>query len=285
MEDSNNQECKHLREKLDMFSSTLNRISNAFGMGNGTGPQSVPRHVKCSVNAFADRANQLANQILTPETAPAASTIAIDHEVPLVICHYRRRRFWPCFSYWPTPVFINPPGRGREDRRDGKELLLRLAVGVAFVVVGALAAVAVGSAVSRMRDANRELEGDLEANIPGVDELRSKIKVYKNMTIAPETKYIKLVNKIINLKARICQRIKCSARWDLLLRVGALAGSVLAVLGATAALQPLAMVVGVATVGVFGMGMLIKELVDRRDGRDIRDANELKVSISELALA
>lgn len=227
-------------------------------------PQAIPASISKGVDEFAAKSRTLANQILRD-----AAHEKVEVQGPVVIHHY-----YTPWSYYFYPSFWYPQPVVYVDRsRDNRDEATRVLVGVAFAIIGAIATIAVGAAYCRLRDARQELKG--------TDELQRNLNVYSDMNVAPNVNYVKNVNKLIELKTRICTRVKNSALADLILRIGTFVASALAVGAALTLLPGYFMPIGVVAATVFGIGMLFKLAMESKRS-DIEDARAIHQTIAAL---
>lgn len=219
----------------------------------------IPATIKEDISKFAQKSERLANQILK-----GTSLDHVHYEEPIVIHHYYTPwsyYFYSPFWYQPQPVIVV------RNRRDHNDEAIRFLAGVAFAFIGAIAMISIGGACSRLRDAGKELAD--------VKKLRKELDVYHNMNASPDLPYIQEANRLVHLQTRVCRRIRNSALWDLILRVGVAVSSVLAVAGAIALLPGHFISIGAGMATAFAVVMLVKLLMENQQA-EIADAREMK---------
>lgn len=227
---------------------------------------SVPPTIRKEVSDFAKKSESLANQIL--REASNENDRLVIYDGPVVIHHY----YTPWTHYFYSPFWYPQPVIYRRDRNSRDEGL-RMIAGLVFTVLGAIAMISAGSAFSRYRDAKKELAG--------ADDLRRELTVYLDMNSAPNVGYVEEAKRLINLKTKVCKRVKNSALADLILRIGVAAASIIAIAGAVALLPGYFMSIGTVAVAAFAAAMLFK-LAMESNQQDIDDAKAMHQSIAKL---
>jgi len=220
------------------------------------------------IKGFSQSSTNLAQEILQAQSGSSS------YSGPTVIRHYHYYNSpWSSYSYFwqPTPVYIIPTrGYSRYEEDNNNALLL----GVVAAVVGGIALFTVGTSISTLEDANRELD-DTSA-------FKARFKTYQNIaTDAKEREKAAYAENAACLKEQICQRTKNSALTDLILRVGLFVGCAFALMGAILTV-PEWMSVGLITSLVFAGAMLFKAGLDSTDKKNFRDARDLQNAINHL---
>ena len=218
--------------------------------------------VRTEVNQFSRKADHLANQILAPKDIP--------YEGPVII----RERYYisPFYTPWYYPshsyYVVGRQGRGR----DNGDNAARLVIGILATIGVFVMAKAVGDAVVAFKDSQRELnETDAE---------KEKLNNLSTVAKPEDQAIIAQANDALELKERICSRIRNSAVWDLALSVSLTAGLALTAIGAFVC-PPLALA-GIALTVVAATSIMFKWGFDSRDSENQRDAHDLKARVAGL---
>lgn len=226
-------------QAISLPHSSLNRESSTNN----------PQAISLTDKAFLKRASSLASQIIRGEDSYCNENGANN---VIVIRHHCS----PWYSPFYTPIFplyVDPVGC----RRDGDDSAKALFAIVAGVAAG-IALFAIGSAISRIQDANAELSN---------------------------AEFIKQKNnnlwQVADLQEKICNRIKTSAMVDLALRITLFVGSGVALL-ATLSVIPAAYATAGAIAALLSVGsMLFKWGLD--SGRqNLHDALTLHEAIEAI---
>ena len=222
-------------------------------------------YVRSNIKHFADKANDLANQLLAPKNASYNGPVVIRNNY-----YYSYSPFYSPWFYSRPSVIVVDNGRGRRsnEQDNAKNLLL----GVALTVGALVMSYFVGSAFSSYQDADRECTEARESQI--------KFANYRPYVSPKDFPLLEEARIATSLKDRICSRIRDSAVWDLALRVGVTSGLVIGAVGAFTCLP----VLGVGlSIGVISAGaMLFKWGFDTNDRKNILDAQDLKASVLNL---
>lgn len=221
-------------------------------------------YVRSSINQFANKANDLANQLLAPKNSPYSGPVVIRNN------YYSYSPFYSPWFYSHPSVIVVDNGRGRRSNEQNNEKNILLGV---VLTVGALVMTYfVGSALSSYQDADRESK---EAR-----ESQKKFNNYRAHVSPHDLPLLEEVRVATSLKGRICSRIRDSVLWDLALRIGITAGLVAGAVGSFTCLP----VLGVGlTIGALSAGaMLFKWGFESTDRKNILDAQELRASVLKL---
>ncbi|HEV8052863.1 MAG TPA: hypothetical protein VGP47_10245 [Parachlamydiaceae bacterium] len=225
-------------------------------------------YVRSNIDQFADKANDLANQLL----APANSS----YTGPVIIRNNHYYSYSPFYSPWfysrPSVIVVNNNGRNRRsnEQDNGKNALL----GVVLTVGAVIMSYFIGTAFSSYQDAQRECK-----------EARGSHKKFANFQAYVSPKDYPLLDEAriaTGLKDRICSRIRDSALWDLSLRTAVTAGLVLGALGAFSICPPVVGILGLAICTTSAAAMMFKWGFDSTDRANIRDAQELRISAANI---
>jgi hypothetical protein len=223
--------------------------------------------MQAEIKTFAAKADQLADQILS-QNEPKAYT------GPVIIHDHHYYQPWPMFWYDPGPRYVvihNSPS-SPEDRRKN-ENAAAVVVGIISAIVAGVALYSLGSSMAAYSDANEELHDAYE--------FQEKLNYSPKNIAQKDQDKIDQASQIAHLKGRICSRIRNSAVSDIILK-GALVGAAgTSLIGASATAPVLmtgGMIAGLVTTG----GLLFKWGFDSTDKTNMRDAQALKASVSDL---
>lgn len=246
------------------MSTTTQNVSDAGFCADFAYPRQAMR---TEVKNFAKKAECLANEIISKnDSKPYTSDTVVYHHH-----HYSPYHFWPSPYYAPRPVVV--VDGCRDDRRKKKDDAALL-IGVAAAIVGGIAVYGFGSAISKSKDASREL-GETHAFQRLVGRFQKAADFPKDQCMLFDAK------EAADIQERIHTRIQDSASWDLSLRGGLVLGCGTALAGAIGAV-PAAMTAGVVGSLVVGTGMLFKWGLDSSDKDNYRDAQNLKNRVHDL---
>ena len=246
------------------MSTTAQNISDAGFCADFAYPTQV---IHSEVKNFAKKAECLANEIISQtESKPYTNETVVYHHH-----HYTPYSFWPSPYYAPRPIVVVD---GHRDNQRKKKDDAAMIIGVVAAIVGGVAIYSFGSALSRSKDASREL-GETHEFQRLVGRFQKAAEFPKDQCMLFDAK------QAAEIQERIHTRIQDSASWDLSLRGGLVLGCGTALAGAIAAV-PAAMTAGVVGSLVVGTGMLFKWGLDSSDMENYRDAQNLKNRVQDL---
>jgi len=226
-----------------------------------------PKTIRTQVQAFAERADTLANEILhRKEDGDQPSS---NRERTVIIRNYYNPWYTPFFwSPWPQPVYVVSHDSHRRDNDND----IRVLVGLVAAVVGGIALFAVGAAIPRYHDSEHELEN--------THEFQQRLQ---ETTIDDgDAALIEEAKTAAFFKERVCKRIRNSALADLALRITISIGCGMALGAALTVGSGAFMVAGIVTAFVGGGAMLFKWGLESSDKRNIRDSQALLASVARL---
>lgn len=224
--------------------------------------------VRGKIHQFADKANNLANQLLAPKNASYDGPVVIRNNY-----YYSYSPFSPFYSPWfysrPSVIVVDRGNGRRSNEQDSANNILLGAV----LTVGALVMTYfVGSAVSSYQDADRECESARRD--------QREFASYRPYASVDDFPLLEEARVATSLKDRICSRIRNSAAWDLALRVSLTAGLVIGAVGAFTCLPVLG--VGLVIGAVSAGAMLFKWGFESTDRKNLLDAEALRASVTHL---
>lgn len=138
-------------------------------------------------------------------------------------CHASYRySFWSPYYFW-SPIYVDPyPGYyGRRDDDDGA---LRFLIGLVAAVAGGIAMYTVGAKVNAIMEADEELSE--------IQKSKYKFRNLANHGTHQDFLYSKKLTQLADLREGVFKRVKNNAIADLILTIGVVAGSALALTGA-----------------------------------------------------
>lgn len=251
----------------DAFTFTTNHITSESIPHVLTNKQLPSGFIRNEVNQFADKANNLANQLLAPKNTTYKGPIIIRNHY-----YYESPFYTPWFYSRPRPViYFDNSGHRRDQDNKGGSILL----GVIATIGMFIASYAVGSAIASHNDAGQELDETRDT--------QQRFSSYKSYTGAQEQPLLREATYAARLKERICSRIKNSSAWDLALRVALTVGLALTAIGAFTAASPL-MGLGVILSICSLTALLFKWGFESMDKSNTRDAQALRDSLYKLKL-
>lgn len=238
----------------------------AIPVASVVSPPTIPsQELRSEVKQFSSQASRLANQIIGEQAQEK-------YTGPVVI----RRHYYYSYSPWyypqPSVIVVGDRGSFRRDRREEKEANM-VAFGIIATIGAMFASYAVGLAVSRHQDAQRELAE--------TREFQGKMAEAQGHVTPQDQQLVNDAQEAAGLKARICKRIRDSAATDLALRISLTVGLVFAALGAFGLCPPL-LGVGLLAAAVAGFVMMFKWGMDTTDQANARDAYALQLKLLAL---
>jgi len=217
-------------------------------------------YIQSNLKQFIDKADLFASEFFNQNTGESKT-----------VHHYHS--YSPFYSpwayygpFWHQPVVV--VGNRRTDDESSR-IFLAILTGVGAL----MASYAIGSAWSRLSEANDELEN--------TKAFEKSIEGWKEHCDPREFFLIEETSKIAGLKEKMCRRITNSASWDLVLRVAVAAGLVLTTAGLAIPHAP-ALAVGLSFTITSLAAVLFKWGFDSNDRANVRDAVELKAALEGL---
>lgn len=213
-----------------------------------------------------------------------AGTTNTTYDGPVVIRHYHYYNdpFWYPTIWYPRgpSVIVLPsdncrpaPVNTQSDRRKKDDDTAKL-IGVAAAVIGGVTLYFLGSAISKIQDANVELED--------TKNYQQQMARYRNAGTDSEQENTYKVLQVADLKERICTRVADSAWWDVALRTGLAASCGIALAGSFAVVPAATMWYGVYGATGAVAGMLFKAGLDSSDKMNFRDAQAMQSVLQEI---
>ena len=223
------------------------------------------QQIKSKVNKLIKSASDLSNQILSPKT--------IKYEGPIVI----REHYYPVSPFFYLPWYYPRPSvivvdRFGHHRTESRDNTARILLGGLAAIGAIFMAKVVGDAALSLKDSQRELNNNKE-EVAKLNHLQANSR-------PEDQELLGQAAEALELKGRICSRIRNSSIWDLNLRVSLTVGLILTSVGAFVCL-PVALA-GLILSVVSASAIMFKWGFDSNDADNIRDAQELKEKLSNL---
>ena len=253
---------------------------------------SLPPQIRHEVRQFANATNDLAERILMSESqnsAPRSSHTTVHHHY-----HDSPSWYWRPWGYSRT-VYVAPScpsscesssSSKKSDSKNDKDkdnTALYVLAGTVAAVVGLCTLFSSGATVGKFNNDAAELEE--------TRKLKAKLLECQNLG-AQDQKIVNVALKTIAIKEQLCQRMTNSSVDDwhnqltLLLGCGSgVAGAGIGLAGVTAlgvATAPVLIAGGAIAGTIAACRMLFKSGFDSTNNQNIRDANDLRLSVALL---
>lgn len=202
-----------------------------------------------------------------------ATSFLPENNGPKVVVHrhYYGYDYTPSwFYFYPQPVYI-VGGRRREDEGSS-----RAALAILSTVLGGIALYALGKALGRFRAASSDLQN--------AQHDRARLNDYGANAAGSDQTAVETAKHSVDLKGRICQRVKNSALTDVILRVGFAVGCGLLLASAFATAPGLLYLMGAVTALTTGGAMLLKWGFESTDRQNQLDALAIRASVQQIGL-
>lgn len=224
---------------------------------------SSSKGLSSTMNSAEDSAKRLTNRgaVIANQINPTLINNALPSQV--IVRNYYHRPFFssPMWypMYDPMPIYYPSRSRGGQD----SENAMRTLVAIVSVVVLSVSSYIVGSSIVRIQDTNKAIEDVRD------DQSNLHLNLLADSSIGD---VLRTAYDIGELQVKVYNRIQHSAWADLILNIGLVFSSTIALLGAFAVVNPSLIPVGMLACAAIGVAILIKKGVESSHSTDMRDA-------------